>query len=154
TEDADRNDETPTMETWAAGQKAKVTTLQSQIAEAEKQVKALAKNAPEVQKAQAKLATLKQSLAALQPVKTPIMRELAQGRRRKTHIFFRGNFLDLGKEVAEGVPATFPPLPRGQTPNRLALARWLVDPKNPLTARVTVNRVWEQLFGIGLVETS
>ncbi|MBI1917756.1 MAG: PSD1 domain-containing protein [Planctomycetes bacterium] len=154
TEDADRNDEAPTMEMWAPGQKEKFTALQSQIAEVEKQLKALAKNPVEQKKAQERLAALRRDLAAVQPMRTPIMRELPKDRRRKTHLFFRGNFLDTGKQVAEGVPATFPPLPPGQAVDRLALARWLVDAKNPLTARVTVNRLWEQLFGTGLVETS
>jgi len=154
TEDADRNDEAPTMETWAPGQKEKAAALQSQIAEVEKQLKGLAKNPPEQKKAQERLAVLRRDLAAVQPVRTPIMRELPAAQRRKTHLFFRGNFLDKGKEVGEGVPATFHPLPSGQPVNRLTLARWLVDAKNPLTARVTVNRLWEQLFGTGLVETS
>ena len=66
----------------------------------------------------------------------------------------RGDFLTKGKEVTAGVPAVFPPLPTDQPTNRLALAKWLVDPANPLTARVTVNRFWERYFGTGLVKTS
>jgi hypothetical protein len=52
------------------------------------------------------------------------------------------------------VPAVFPPLPPGASVNRLTLARWLVDPANPLTARVLANRLWESIFGLGLVRTT
>jgi hypothetical protein len=73
---------------------------------------------------------------------------------RTTYVHVRGNFLEKGKEVTAGVPAILPPLPADQPPNRLALARWLVDPENPLTARVIVNRLWERVFGTGIVKTS
>jgi hypothetical protein len=66
----------------------------------------------------------------------------------------RGNFLDKGEAVEPGTPAIFNPMPEGAPHNRLGMARWLVDPRNPLTARVVVNRLWEQLFGTGLVQTS
>jgi len=101
-----------------------------------------------------RIAALKKELAGIKGAPTPIMRELPPGRRRKTHVQLRGNFLDTGKQVSAGVPKAFHPLPAGQEPNRLNVARWLVDRRNPLTARVIVNRYWEQLFGVGLVETS
>jgi mono/diheme cytochrome c family protein len=81
-----------------------------------------------------------------------VMKEAIEA--RPTFIQLRGNFLDKGKEVAPGVPSFLPQLPPGQAPNRLAFARWLVSPENPLTARVTVNRLWERLFGTGIVKTS
>jgi mono/diheme cytochrome c family protein len=99
------------------------------------------------------IAKLQKQLQAIKVVTTPIMRELPPDKRRKTHIFRRGNFLDIDREVTPGVPALFRPLPADRPPDRLALARWLMAPENPLTARVAVNRHWEQLFGQGLVET-
>ncbi len=74
---------------------------------------------------------------------------------RETFIHLGGDFLRKGKRVAPGVPAVLhSPAPTGdRTPNRLDLAKWLVDPRNPLTARVAVNRYWQHYFGLGLVET-
>ena len=73
---------------------------------------------------------------------------------RKTHVQRRGDFLDLGEEVTPAVPAVLHPLKSASTQaTRLDLARWLVDPTNPLTPRVIVNRFWQQLFGHGIVET-
>jgi hypothetical protein len=70
------------------------------------------------------------------------------------HVLKRGEYDKPGEEVFAGVPAMLPPLPADQPTNRLSLARWLVDPNHPLTARVTMNRFWQQHFGIGLVRTS
>jgi mono/diheme cytochrome c family protein len=85
--------------------------------------------------------------------KVPVMVELPADKRRETRLMRKGNFLDPGDKVEPGVPAAFHPLPAGADANRLALAKWLVDPDNPLTARVAVNRLWAQIFGNGLVET-
>ncbi|MBY0524987.1 MAG: PSD1 and planctomycete cytochrome C domain-containing protein [Gemmataceae bacterium] len=82
---------------------------------------------------------------------TPVLRE---GKPRVTNIHIRGDFLAKGDLVKPGLPAVFPPAPANEPMNRLTLAKWLVSPENPLTARVAVNRYWEQLFGIGIVETS
>ena len=72
---------------------------------------------------------------------------------RKTFLLERGLYNKTGDQVFSAVPASLPPLPAGAPTNRLGLARWLVSPENPLTARVTVNRVWQQFFGTGLVKT-
>jgi mono/diheme cytochrome c family protein len=73
---------------------------------------------------------------------------------RRTFLQVRGDFLTPGEEVRPGTPAFLPPLQgRGLAPDRSDLARWLVDPANPLTARVAVNGIWQQLFGRGLVAT-
>ena len=73
----------------------------------------------------------------------------------KTHIHIRGDFLRKGEEVHPHTPAILPPLvPRSGSANRLDLARWLMHPDHPLTSRVAANRVWEHIFGRGLVYTS
>ena len=74
--------------------------------------------------------------------------------RRETFQLIRGAYDSPGEKVTPGVPAIFPPLPEGQEKNRLTFARWLVDPANPLPARVTVNRFWQMYFGTGLVKTA
>lgn len=77
-----------------------------------------------------------------------------QAAERITKVHNRGSFLDHGEQVVSGVPAFLPTLSvRGKTPDRLDLARWLVSPQHPLTARVAVNHVWQHLFGNGLVPT-
>lgn len=102
-----------------------------------------------------KLADLKKQLAAVKPLTSvPIMRDLPKNKHRKTHIQLRGSYLSLGEEVAPGVPQVFGSLPKGSNPDRLAMAKWLVDQENPLTARVVANRFWENLFGVGIVLTS
>jgi mono/diheme cytochrome c family protein len=108
---------------------------------------------PELQAQRKQLAARRAEAKAVPILTTPVMRELPAGKKRTTRIHIRGNFLNEGKQVTPGVPALFQPLPKDAPADRLALARWLVDPANPLTARVTVNRYWEQIFGIGLVET-
>jgi hypothetical protein len=142
TEDADRSDNSPLLTTGTPADLATKARLEKEIAALENQ-----KGKRE------QIQSLRKQLAALPVVTTPVMRELADKQKRTTRIHIRGNFLTQGKEVTPGVPALFPPLPKDQPPGRLALARWLVDPANPLTARVAVNRYWEQIFGAGPVET-
>ena len=73
---------------------------------------------------------------------------------RTSYIHVRGDFRSPGIEVKPGIPAVLPPLPKQVPRNRLTLAHWLVSPDNPLTARVAVNRMWQEFFGRGLVSTS
>jgi len=82
-----------------------------------------------------------------------VMVMLDQPGIRKTHLLKRGAYDAPGEEVRPGVLAALPSLPADSTPNRLTLARWLVSRDHPLTARVTVNRLWQMLFGTGLVKT-
>ncbi|MDB5337993.1 MAG: Planctomycete cytochrome [Planctomycetaceae bacterium] len=110
--------------------------------------------APELDATRKQLATLTQQLAELKPETVPIMKELPQDQRRITKIQHRGNFMDLGAEVKEGTPATFPSLPADAPRDRLTLAKWVMSDENPLTGRVIANRYWEQIFGVGIVLTS
>ncbi len=73
---------------------------------------------------------------------------------RPAFLLKRGEYDQHGESVARAVPAALPPLKTHTTTNRLDLARWLVSPEHPLTSRVTVNRLWQQFFGTGLVKTS
>lgn len=101
----------------------------------------------------AQAAELEQKLKDLDAAipKTMVMQDLPQP--RPTYILIRGAYDKPGEPVQPATPAALPPMPADAPPNRLGLARWLVDPNHPLTARVTVNRLWQQLFGTGLVKT-
>lgn len=99
------------------------------------------------------LKRLEKQLEPLSKAALPVMEELPASARRETHIFERGNWTAPGALVTPGVPVSLPALPRGAPANRLGLARWLVGPDNPLTARVIVNRLWDQIFDTGLVQT-
>jgi hypothetical protein len=83
---------------------------------------------------------------------TMVMRE--NPTEKETFIRKRGVYHSLGEKVTRDVPDILPPLSKDLPRNRLGLARWIVSPDNPLTARVTVNRYWQKYFGTGLVKTS
>jgi hypothetical protein len=85
------------------------------------------------------------------PLEALVMR--AHDAPRVTHVFVRGSFLSPGEAVSPGTPEVLDALSAPEGGDRLALARWLVDARNPLSARVAVNRLWAQYFGAGLVET-
>ena len=113
----------------------------------------------DLKKANAKLADATSDLGFGKIVKTMVMRDLPSDKKRDTFIHTRGDFLRKDEEVGKlnpGPLSIFPAMEKAETPanrTRLELAHWLVDPKNPLTARVTVNRVWMRYFGKGIVET-
>lgn len=99
---------------------------------------------------QAKLAVLAKALPAISRAPTVVQTQPP----RVTHIHLRGEFRRPGEEVKAGTLATLPALTESGQADRLALARWLVSPEHPLTARVAVNRLWQELFGRGLVASS
>ena len=79
---------------------------------------------------------------------------MSDAQPRETAILDRGDYLRPGAKVSFVTPAFLPPMPEGSPANRLGLARWLVMPGHPLTARVQVNRMWQDAFGTGIVKTS
>lgn len=105
---------------------------------------------PELAKLEKQQAALQRELKALKPQTSEVMRELDQP--RMTAIFKRGVYTDPTEPVTAATPAIFDAKGKGP-PNRLTLAKWLVSRDNPLTARVTVNRWWAELFGQGIVTT-
>ncbi|MBB6049903.1 PSD1 and planctomycete cytochrome C domain-containing protein [Armatimonas rosea] len=100
------------------------------------------------------LATAKKTLADFDATipATMVMAELETP--RKCYVLKRGQYDQLGDEVKPGLPTAFGTLPAGVANNRLGLAKWIASEKNPLTARVFVNRLWEKFFGMGLVATT
>ena len=108
---------------------------------------------PETRKLKAELAELPGKTTAIENAipTTMVMQDLEQ---RKTFLLIRGQYDKKGEEVQPGVPGGLFAVPTSAPKNRLDLARWLTNPDHPLTARVAVNRWWEMLFGVGLVETS
>ena len=93
-------------------------------------------------------------IGELSPTITPIMQELPANERRITRRAERGSFLSPLEVVEPGIPKVMETTDGIKVTDRLSFAQWLVSDENPLTARVTVNRFWEQLFGFGLVESS
>ena len=133
---------------------------------------ALAKPVPERSKAERELLvqfhhqsddktkTLNKSMSGLKDQRKSVVAKIpdvmVMGERdkpRDTFLLNRGLYNDPGPRVTANVPASLPPLPTNSRADRLAMARWLVSNEQPLTARVIVNRFWQQFFGIGLVKT-
>ncbi len=110
--------------------------------------------APETKMERETAAQLRKQLAELKPPTVPVMEELPGSKQRKTFVQLRGNWQALGDEVTPGVPVAWHAAPSKAPLNRLAFAEWLLSPQNPLTARVQVNRLWETVFGVGIVRTS
>lgn len=152
TADADRRDESPTFN---VGDTPEKQVKRNELEAAAKQLERQAQHQDPLLQGllKTRAGKLRQQQGRFQPLTTvPVMAELPVGKRRVTKLQYRGNYLDTGHEVNEGVPAVFHPI-AAEKPNRLDLARWLVANDNPLTARVLANRLWEEFFGQGLVRT-
>ncbi|WP_165072654.1 PSD1 and planctomycete cytochrome C domain-containing protein [Paludisphaera rhizosphaerae] len=148
TTDADRPDEAPVIP-WMTPEDAKrLEKIEAQIGKLKKRQETLV--GPPEKKKLDEIAKLEKSKAGFPTL--PVMVELAPDKRRVTRVLMKGNFLDPGPEVSAGLPKALGPKPEGFV-DRLTLAKWLVDRRNPLTARVAVNRTWATLFGTGIVAT-
>ncbi len=108
--------------------------------------------APELTRERAAIEQLRKGMP-VNPT-TLVMHERPPDNPRPTFIHNRGEYLQPTERVQPAVLSILPPLPKGVAPSRLALARWLVSPDNPLSARVTMNRQWAVFFGRGLVRTA
>ena len=135
----------------------RLAELDRQLAQAQATVKELEQSSdgqPEVvesaNQALQEISNKRRSLLESIP-SSMVMAELAKA--RDTHLLERGQYDRPGDKVQANVPAALSPLPQDAPRNRLGLARWLVSPTHPLTARVAVNRYWQMYFGKGLVET-
>ena len=123
--------------------------LRRQIAEIEQLISALGEEAP------AEVERLRKALADLKADRLPRVMVMQDDRPRDTKILDRGDYLSpVGDKIVFQPPAFLPPLPAGESRNRLGLANWLFRPEHPLTARVQVNRMWQQFFGVGIVKTT
>jgi hypothetical protein len=125
--------------------------IDTEIAVIKTEMEALKKD--DSKAAKDRLTELTKSLAETES-RIPVSLVMDDATPRETFILLRGAFDQLGEKVSANTPAVLPPM-RGDLPrNRLGLAHWLVDPANPLPARVTVNRYWQMIFGTGLVRTA
>lgn len=93
------------------------------------------------------------NLIAAKPTTVPILIENPTFMSRETHVFERGNWMITGEKVSPRIPESLNPSEKEWRQDRLGFAEWLVDNQNPLTARTLVNRIWDQLFGRGIVST-
>ncbi|MCW5981386.1 MAG: DUF1553 domain-containing protein [Bryobacteraceae bacterium] len=110
--------------------------------------------APEYREAWKQLVELTREKEKLERTFPTVMVMAERPVPNETHLLVRGAYDKPGEKVEPGLPAVLPPLPAGAPNNRLGFAMWLVDPSNPLTARVAVNRFWQAYFGVGLVKTT
>ncbi|MEO7651794.1 MAG: PSD1 and planctomycete cytochrome C domain-containing protein [Bryobacteraceae bacterium] len=140
---------TPTEQARQSAYTAQLKALEAELA-AFRKTGTIPDDDPALKEREANLKAIKSRAPVL--TSTLVMKELPEP--RPAYIHLAGDFTRKGAAVEPGVPAILPALDaKSPRPTRLDLARWLVDRRNPLTARVTVNRMWQKFFGRGIVAT-
>ena len=161
--DGSKGNAEPVLRLPDAGQHKRVEELAAEKAAQERVLREADEPAfgPAVEKSSPARKALKARVDAAQKAlddfqrKLPSVMVMAQAERpRESFVLMRGQYDQRGEKVTPDVPSSLPPLPADAPRNRLGLARWLVDPQHPLTARVTVNRLWQALMGTGIVKTA
>jgi hypothetical protein len=137
----------PVLPLWSPAEEKQAEILRSRVREAERASVGAKGGTPELKAARAEEKKFMSSVPSVM-----VMKERQEP--RQAFVLKRGEYDKPGEPVGRGVPASLPPLPEGAPLNRLGLAQWMVADTQPLTARVWVNRVWERLFGVGIVKTS
>ena len=152
-------DAPPTLLIPTPEQEARLAELSEEIRKAEEEARPRpsppdpAAEAMRTAEARKRVTALQNERAGIErSARLRVMQDVPE--RRPTFILLRGDYRAHGEPVQPAVPAALGDLPAGSPPNRLALAAWLTDPANPLPARVTVNRLWQMLFGAGIVRTA
>ena len=150
TADVDRSDDFPVLPLPTSEQLRAISEIEAGIKSLQLEKKEKSDDSLDamIKEQQKKLSATRNAFT-----KTPIMKELPEGKLRETRLHRRGNFLDPGDIVRPAILELFGSQAPEVPVNRLGVARWITQLENPLTARVMVNRVWARFFGIGLVET-
>ena len=133
--------------------KAKSATAPNPLVASDEEMRrSYVRNAGEFKAEQSDIRKLEGQMPEL-PI-TLVMRERPPENPRETHLHHRGEYLSPKEKVEPAVPEFLEPIPEGEPKNRLGFARWLVSDRNPLAARVAVNRAWREFFGTGILKTS
>ena len=154
--DGSKGNAEPTIKAPTAGQRAQLAQLTADIKRVEERLASTTPELPATEKEalNAELTALKAKQAELDKLVPTAMVMQEQPAMRETFVLARGAYDKPSDKVTAGTPSFLPQLSDDLPRNRLGLARWLVDPQHPLTARVTVNRYWQLFFGTGLVKTA
>jgi hypothetical protein len=141
------------QEAYFAAHPEKTAALQKDITDAQAQMKAQSEAKPN---SHPNIGDVAAALQSQYEGKTGALTLVSRERETPAaaHLLTRGDYTARAERVYPDTPSFLPPMPKGAPANRLGLAQWTLSPENPLLARVTVNRAWQELFGLGLVETA